>query len=191
MCAPPLKSFAFACYRTETARLDQSGHSARVSDLLSTYHFQGAASVVTMPSAGSLKPYRHASESKAFIWSHTTTGGITMAKRKSAKLKRIGRAKKRARPQKPHKTIGILHSGSKGRHDKNIAAFTDALGRTGYTDIAIFPQGEPLWSDDDPQKLAHNAQTLAANAELDLIIRHILSPTQTLNIFFVAREDVC
>jgi hypothetical protein len=89
-----------------------------------------------------------------------------MAKRES-KPKKTGTAKKRARPQKPHKTIGILHSGTQGRHDENIAEFTTALRRYGYTNITIVG---PLWSDDDPQMLADNARTLCKTAGLDLII---------------------
>src|SRR3974377_846747 len=83
-----------------------------------------------------------------------------MAKSKKAKSKK--------NTQKPHKTIGILHSGANGKHDKEIAAFTKALGQTGYTNVTIVGH---LWSYDDPQTLANNAQTLAApNAGLDLIV---------------------
>jgi ABC-type uncharacterized transport system substrate-binding protein len=89
-----------------------------------------------------------------------------MAKRKSKKSKKSGGAKK---PAKPPKTIGILHSGTKGKHDKEIAALTKALRDYGYTNLTIWG-GEPLWSDDDPGELANNAKTLATTAGLDLII---------------------
>ena len=83
-----------------------------------------------------------------------------MAKRK--------RPKSKTKTQNPHKTIGILHSGTNGKHDREIAAFTDYLTKAGYSNITIVG---PLWSDDDPQRLANNAQTLAApNAGLDLIV---------------------
>jgi hypothetical protein len=91
-----------------------------------------------------------------------------MAKRKGPKSKKSEGAKKRA--SRPPKTIGILHGGSQHRHDENIAEFMAALGLTGYTDIQIWPAGEPLWSRDDPQILSGNARKLAANAGLDLII---------------------
>ncbi len=91
-----------------------------------------------------------------------------MAKRKSAKPKKSGGAKKRARPQTLPKTIGILHSGTKGKHDDNIAAFMGALVQA-YPNVTIWG-GEPLWSYDDPQTLSDNARTLCKTPGLDLII---------------------
>jgi putative tryptophan/tyrosine transport system substrate-binding protein len=92
--------------------------------------------------------------------------------------KTISRSKKQiSRPKrsspKPAKTIGILHSGTKGKHDKMIAEFKKYLKQAGYsepTNLTIAPNGIPLWSDDDPQKLTNNAKTLATTAGVDLII---------------------
>jgi ABC-type uncharacterized transport system substrate-binding protein len=49
-----------------------------------------------------------------------------------------------------------------------MKSLTDALGKAGYTtkNLTI----DEYWSDDDPQKLADNAQTLANDHTLDLII---------------------
>lgn len=73
-------------------------------------------------------------------------------------------------------TIGILHSGSGPTNtpinEKMIEAFIDELANNGYKvnqNLFLDPK-DPLWSDDDPTKLANNARTLATNAELDLII---------------------
>jgi putative ABC transport system substrate-binding protein len=92
--------------------------------------------------------------------------------------KTISRSKKQiSRPKrsspKPAKTIGILHSGTKGKHDKVIAEFKKYLKQAGYsepTNLTIAPNGIPLWSEDDPQKLQDNANTLAGIQGIDLII---------------------
>jgi ABC-type uncharacterized transport system substrate-binding protein len=102
-----------------------------------------------------------------------------MAKRKSAKSKtparsnRSARSKKSTASQKPNKTIGILHSGTAGRiNDKSIKAFIDELANNGYKvnqNLTLDPD-KPLWSNDDPKLLADNADKLARNSGLDLII---------------------
>jgi ABC-type uncharacterized transport system substrate-binding protein len=92
--------------------------------------------------------------------------------------KTISRSKKQiSRPKrsspKPAKTIGILHSGTKGKHNKVIAAFKKYLKQAGYSEprnLTIAPNGIPLWSEDDPQKLQDNANTLADIQGIDLII---------------------
>jgi ABC-type uncharacterized transport system substrate-binding protein len=74
---------------------------------------------------------------------------------------------------KPAKTIGILHSGTEGKHDKEIAAFRKFLKQAGYsvgTNLTIEPKGEPLWSHDDPQELHDNADALAKTPGIDLIV---------------------
>jgi putative ABC transport system substrate-binding protein len=105
-----------------------------------------------------------------------------MAKRKSAKTNRSAKSaksKKRAvsksstPPPKPNKTIGILHSGSAGStNNKSIEAFLDKLAANGYKmkqNLALDP-ATTLWSNDDPGLLAKNADKLAGNSGLDLII---------------------
>jgi ABC-type uncharacterized transport system substrate-binding protein len=87
-----------------------------------------------------------------------------MAKKSTAKLKRRSpRAGKSA-------TIGILHSGTEQKHDKEIAAFLKSLKGAGYTQLTIVPNGEPLWSHDDPKELADNADKLVAINGIDLVI---------------------
>lgn len=88
----------------------------------------------------------------------------------SRSKKKIARSK---RSVKPPKTIGILHSGTRGKHNKEITQFLKYLKQAGYsvhTNLTIAPNGIPLWSDDDPQKLTNNAKTLATTAGVDLII---------------------
>jgi putative tryptophan/tyrosine transport system substrate-binding protein len=102
-----------------------------------------------------------------------------MAKRKSAKSKtparsnRSARSKKSTTSQKPNKTIGILHSGTAGRiNDKSIKAFIDELANNGYKvnqNLTLDPKAA-LFSNDDPTLLASNADKLAGNSGLDLII---------------------
>jgi ABC-type uncharacterized transport system substrate-binding protein len=89
-----------------------------------------------------------------------------MAKKRSAKSRKSGRAKTRAKPQTADKTIGVLHSGRSTRHTNEINAFTKALADAGYTNKNLTIH----WSDDDPQTLANNALTLANDPNLDLII---------------------
>lgn len=94
-----------------------------------------------------------------------------MPKRKAANpKKKTARSKMTA---KPAKTIGILHSGTRGKHDVQIRELKKFLRDNGYaeaTNLTIAPNRAPLWSDDDPQKLKDNAKTLADMAGLDLII---------------------
>src|SRR5262249_24591517 len=74
---------------------------------------------------------------------------------------------------KPAKTIGILHSGTMGKHNKVIAQFKNYLKKAGYSappNLTIAPKGKPLWSEDDTQKLQDNANTLAGISGIDLII---------------------
>src|SRR5262249_48085778 len=64
-------------------------------------------------------------------------------------------------------------SGTRGKHNKEITQFLKYLKQAGYsvhTNLTIAPNGIPLWSDDDPQKLTNNAKTLATTAGVDLII---------------------
>jgi len=90
-----------------------------------------------------------------------------MAKAKRAKTKKASRPKKGKR--KAAKTIGILHSGTAGKHDKEMKAFMKGLGTQGYTSSNLTIVG-PLYSDDDPALLDSNAGTLARDASLNLII---------------------
>jgi hypothetical protein len=87
--------------------------------------------------------------------------------KKSAGSRKSGRSKEREK-QKPDKTIGILHSGRVNRHTNEMGAFTTALAQAGYTNKNLTI--DYYWSDDDPQKLANNALTLANDTTLDLII---------------------
>jgi putative tryptophan/tyrosine transport system substrate-binding protein len=88
--------------------------------------------------------------------------------------KKISRPNTRPKKSlKPTKTIGILHSGTAGKHDPEIAALLSSLSTAGYirgTNLIIAPKGEPLWSDDDPGRLQNNAHTLATMGGIDLII---------------------
>jgi hypothetical protein len=76
-------------------------------------------------------------------------------------------------PQKPNKTIGILHSGSAGRiNDRSITEFLGVLDQNDYKlnkNLTLDPN-RTLWSDDNPKLLGDNADTLATNPKLDLII---------------------
>jgi ABC-type uncharacterized transport system substrate-binding protein len=91
-----------------------------------------------------------------------------MAKKK----KKSGKSKSSAK-SKAKKTIGILHSGrGNDINKKSIKAFIDELGYYGYEvnqNLTLDPP-DPLWSNDDLNLLANNAQTLARNSKLDLII---------------------
>jgi hypothetical protein len=72
----------------------------------------------------------------------------------------------------PQKTLGILHSGKQANQHASIKYFKDELeGWVQGTAVTIVwdPAGV-FYSDDDAQKLARNAGTLAANANLDMII---------------------
>lgn len=88
--------------------------------------------------------------------------------------KTILRSKKKTSTRtKPAKTIGILHSGTEGKHPKGIAALLKFLKQAGYsvgTNLTIAPNGIPLWSHDDPKELHDNADTLARIPGIDLII---------------------
>jgi putative ABC transport system substrate-binding protein len=84
------------------------------------------------------------------------------AKAKKAKAKKI----------KAGLTVGIMHSGSAGSgatpgpHDKNIKAFKDAL-EAQYGQAPNY--NGPLWADDKPGNLNHNAQALV-NAGVQLLV---------------------
>lgn len=85
----------------------------------------------------------------------------------------LGSKKKTSTRTKLAKTIGILHSGTAPRHDKEIAALLNFLKQAGYsvgTNLTIAPNGKPLWSHDDPKELQDNADTLAGIPGTDLII---------------------
>jgi ABC-type uncharacterized transport system substrate-binding protein len=82
----------------------------------------------------------------------------------------LGSKKKFSRPKTKSATIGILHSGRAGKHPKEIAALLKYLKQAGYSNPTIVPNGIPLWSDDDPQELHDNANTLAGIQGIDLII---------------------
>jgi len=95
-----------------------------------------------------------------------------MPKKTISRSKKKTSTPKRNSP-KPSKTIGILHSGTKGKHNKAIAEFKKYLKQAGYSEpanLTIAPDGIPLWSDDDPQKLQDNANTLAGIPGINLII---------------------
>jgi hypothetical protein len=88
----------------------------------------------------------------------------------SGSKKKMSRTKRRS---KPAKTIGILHSGTGGKHNKEIAALKNFLMQAGYsvgTNLTIAPNGIPLWSHDDPKELHDNALALAGIRGIDLII---------------------
>jgi ABC-type uncharacterized transport system substrate-binding protein len=86
-------------------------------------------------------------------------------KKKSAKSKSSAKSKRSTTLPK----IGILHSGSAGPiNDPLITAFIDGLGDGGYN-AGDFTLDPPLWSNDDPNLLAQNADTLARNG-FNLII---------------------
>jgi hypothetical protein len=65
-------------------------------------------------------------------------------------------------------TLGILHFGQKKNQQGSITSFKNELRGTGVT-INYDPL-DALWSNDDPALLAANADTLATNPHLDLII---------------------
>jgi putative ABC transport system substrate-binding protein len=95
-----------------------------------------------------------------------------MAKKKSAKSKSSAKSKKSTTPQKPNKTIGILHSGRDNKiNNKSIKAFLDELANNGYkvNQNLILDPKNPLFSDDDPTLLDQNAAKLV-RTKLDLII---------------------
>ena len=70
------------------------------------------------------------------------------------------------------KTVGILHSGEQNKQKKSIAWFKNELARwVKGTSITInYDPADALWSNDDRDLLARNAQTVATNSKLDLII---------------------
>lgn len=90
-----------------------------------------------------------------------------------AKTKKTTKNKTSKTTTKQSKTIGILHSGTGGRHDKGITALLKSLKQAGYsvgTNLTIAPKRIPLWSHDDPKELRDNADTLAGIHGIDLII---------------------
>ncbi len=68
------------------------------------------------------------------------------------------------------KTVGILHSGSQDAHGPHIDALLGAISDAGYVDGDNVTILAPLFSDDDPTKLAANAKTLAVTSPVDVII---------------------
>jgi hypothetical protein len=94
-------------------------------------------------------------------------GGIAMAKAKHANAKKASRAKKGT--SRSMKTIGILHSGTQGRNDQEIADLMQGLRQGGYPKADLTVVG-PLFSNDDPSLLGSNAATFARDTTLDLII---------------------
>jgi ABC-type uncharacterized transport system substrate-binding protein len=71
----------------------------------------------------------------------------------------------------PKKAIGILHSGTQGKHDKEINAFISSLKKAGYYKPKNLTIIGPLWADDDPTTLNDNAKFLAkASTGLNLMI---------------------
>jgi ABC-type uncharacterized transport system substrate-binding protein len=98
-----------------------------------------------------------------------------MLKRTISKSKTILKSKRKtSKPSiKPDKTIGILHSGTGGKHDAEITALKNSLKLAGYTEgknLTIVPKGSPLWSHDDPTELSQNADKLALIQGINLII---------------------
>jgi hypothetical protein len=69
-------------------------------------------------------------------------------------------------------TLGILHFGKKSNQHRSITSFKNELDRwVGGTGVTIdYDPADALWSDDDPALLDANADTLATNPRLDLII---------------------
>jgi putative tryptophan/tyrosine transport system substrate-binding protein len=70
-------------------------------------------------------------------------------------------------------TIGIMHSGSKGKADKQITAFTTCLKWAGYDTTNItFAPANPLYADDDPRNLDQFAKDLvdATKYNVDVIV---------------------
>jgi putative ABC transport system substrate-binding protein len=96
-----------------------------------------------------------------------------MAK-KAKKTKRRKSVKKPKSSASSGLTVGIMHSGSGGSgggpgpHDKNITAFKDALAAK-YSGAANITYKGPLWADDNPGHLNHNAQTLVS-APVQLLV---------------------
>jgi ABC transporter substrate binding protein len=99
-----------------------------------------------------------------------------MAKGKISKLGgKVARSKNKTAGSKRRLTpptaanIGILHSGRGGRNTAQINVFLNALRRAGFHPT-LLPNGRPLWSDDDPDTLQSNADTLANAPNIQLII---------------------
>jgi len=67
-------------------------------------------------------------------------------------------------------TIGIMHSGHRDRQIAVINAFKAELRRLLPGLNINYDPAEALWSKDDPRLLDDNANTLATNASLDLIV---------------------
>jgi hypothetical protein len=72
----------------------------------------------------------------------------------------------------PQKTLGILHSGKQANQQASIKSFKDELERwvKGTAVTIVWDRAGVFYSDDDSGELARNAGTLAANANLDMII---------------------
>ena len=70
------------------------------------------------------------------------------------------------------KTVGILHSGEQNKQKNSIAWFKNELARwvQGTSTTINYDPPDALWSNDDRSLLATNANALANNSNLDLII---------------------
>ena len=70
----------------------------------------------------------------------------------------------------PTKRIGILHSGTSGKHDKEYNKFIQSLKSAGYAQPKNL-QITALWAKDDLNTLQQHAKTLATTTpRLDLIV---------------------
>ena len=71
----------------------------------------------------------------------------------------------------PTKRIGILHSGTSGKHDKEYNKFIQSLKSAGYAQPKNLQITGPLWAKDDLNTLQQHAKTLATTTpRLDLIV---------------------
>jgi putative tryptophan/tyrosine transport system substrate-binding protein len=67
-------------------------------------------------------------------------------------------------------TIGIMHSGSQGKHDAQIKAFKGGLDWGGATPGAPVTIAGPLYADDDPAKLDAIAAKLVGSDKVDVLV---------------------
>jgi len=67
-------------------------------------------------------------------------------------------------------TIGIMHSGSQGKHDAQIKAFKDGLEWGGAAPGAPVTIAGPLYADDDPAKLDMIAAELVNSDKADVLV---------------------
>jgi putative tryptophan/tyrosine transport system substrate-binding protein len=71
------------------------------------------------------------------------------------------------------KKIGIMHSGSSGKHDDHIKAFKSGLKWAGFSDAGSSANVKiigPLYADNDPAKLAGIAKSLIDKEKVDVLI---------------------